>query len=649
MVDFAGRHSQLLIGSGAGEKAGQLSAAMPELVRLGVRNSGRACIGMDRTAPVLELIRKTGNLDESAQGDPLLDALRQDLDHAYASLGRPRFLAVRSSADGDAAGTGVYTSRLIRVDSNDQIFAAALDVLNSHEWNEARTFRADENLKDGMALMIEPVIGDHFACSQTGRSYFGPVLNFIINTASTTPLYLTPGLGNPTSLDASISHSDIAVTRWPSGQLNLRAFDSIVSAAGKGIPSACEDGSKPTQCSLDPALLASTLRLGSPVVNVLARLVAEYSRDTSSNTYLEGAINAAGDVHVTQFSKGSSRTIQLPTAETLDAKWLHAASPVGAVSLDGADLIVINPSVSLTMDALGRMLLSRTFERRSAVVILPQRLLQTCFESPRQLWGTFRNVGAVICLDSAVRTRPIESHFQGSIRAANGFGFCVVPSDFRPIHTPYSFYDCESGADISMHPKAVNVRILEGRGAWLSGPAIPAPLTEELGLNLPMPDADFAMLANAVGGANGLPNTRGFLRKWEGNRPYREFAGFSSELRSAANRFSYLEESSPLAEDEPLLEIVRSVLVPRGITTRQLVKDLYTISHAIVSSTACGGGNPYASFSVDSLSADGMPRILAALQIVADLAYKLPIGLECAEFLQILRYNMCRQNVPVID
>lgn len=285
--------------------------------------------------------------------------------------------------------------------------------------------------------------------------------------------------------------------------------------------------------------------------------------------------------------------------------------------------------------------------RRSAVLLIPYSYLQACFAEPRQLWGGLRNFGAVVCLDSTARQRPVESHLHGSIRAAQGFGLCVIPSDlplFAPSIAPR--YLRASFGDIVVNPAAINVRILEGRGAWLSGPAIePPPSVNDL--NLPMHRAEFAALAWKLPGGQNVVNTRTFAATYAVAGRYEEFSDYSVELIRLANELSRFKQYSS-GEDHSVVEFVESYLQPSGVSPQDFASNLYVVIGAIITNPDSGAGDPEATITDYALATDGLDNVLGSLNRVISAGDSVPnITSDCFSFLRRLRDNLQQERSPV--
>jgi hypothetical protein len=89
--------------------------------------------------------------------------------------GKP--LAVRSSASGDSRGTGVYDSKFTDCDTS-YLKRAILEVMASYFTRNALDFRRDANCEEGLAVIVEPIIGQWHQTSDFWiKKLFGPVIS----------------------------------------------------------------------------------------------------------------------------------------------------------------------------------------------------------------------------------------------------------------------------------------------------------------------------------------------------------------------------------------------------------------------------------------------------------------------------------------
>ena len=82
--------------------------------------------------------------------------------------------AIRSSAEGDARGTGIYTSRYV-ANKPEALASAFTDVLASYFSRDAVAYRKRAGLPEGFAIIVEPVVGqvvgDYFVLPLSGFGY----------------------------------------------------------------------------------------------------------------------------------------------------------------------------------------------------------------------------------------------------------------------------------------------------------------------------------------------------------------------------------------------------------------------------------------------------------------------------------------------
>lgn len=449
-------------------------------------------------------------------GDYLPTALTdRTIGRIGARLNSRPFLAVRSSAHGDAGGTGVYTSRIVRSGSAAELESAVFQVLLSHASPEAKNFRREQGLPDEMGVFIQPAIGSIFL-NESGFSLFGPALNFIVNTQSEVPIQLAFGFGDPTSFEAANSRSTMAFTLNRFGKLALERPISDVTMIGNLLPMAspgrnCVDirtlrqGLSPEETgfgrggagsnflntvygpkssssrfqsySFDPKIIEGLVGSDSPVLKKLLFIVDELGKQfPHENVYLEGAIPGSGEIFVTQFAVRKLRhTCHSGVSPIPDEEKRTASHPIEAVSLHKAPLVSFSAGSEASAASL-RAAFSDIDARfcpapRSLVLMLPYSSLQACFETPRILWGELLSVGAIVCVDEEFRSRPIECHFNGSIRTAHNLGFCVLPRDQVEI----SFRNEQRvNKDVTYSPAAVSVHIEEGDSAIVGFTGKPA-------------------------------------------------------------------------------------------------------------------------------------------------------------------------------
>ncbi len=125
------------------------------------------------------------------------EALNQLVQAVIKSLPKdhPGYVYVRSSAAGDEAGTGVYTSFLCEA-TPEAIGKALKRVANSYFTQSAKDFRRDAKTGQGFGILIQPLVGNSLTSEFSGN-IFGPLLSGqgFAGLHKGNELTLVPGLG----------------------------------------------------------------------------------------------------------------------------------------------------------------------------------------------------------------------------------------------------------------------------------------------------------------------------------------------------------------------------------------------------------------------------------------------------------------------
>ena len=82
-------------------------------------------------------------------------------------------LAIRSSAVGDARGTGIYSTEFSKC-SVTSVLRALRNVLSSYFSFEAEYFREKKGIKSGFGILIQPVVGQIYHIARYGGRYYAP-------------------------------------------------------------------------------------------------------------------------------------------------------------------------------------------------------------------------------------------------------------------------------------------------------------------------------------------------------------------------------------------------------------------------------------------------------------------------------------------
>ncbi len=195
-----------IIGSGSvGEKLGQLVEKTPQLHRIGFDTPRRTVFAEGFFD---SFFRRNGlgpNLCQTPESEDLVNHILngtfplaefETISGVARSFGDVP-LVIRSSAVGDARGTGIYKS--VFTDTHPgNVRKAVQEVLASYFTNDAIQFRRDARTGEGFAIDIEPAIGS-WVHDEYGSGYFTPLLSGFGYTSTPRDQsgYITvvPGLG----------------------------------------------------------------------------------------------------------------------------------------------------------------------------------------------------------------------------------------------------------------------------------------------------------------------------------------------------------------------------------------------------------------------------------------------------------------------
>ena len=197
-------HQTTVIGRGEiGDKIRQLIAKTPHLLDIRYHSTQRTALaedfhdgffqrnGLGRNLRDVSLI---DNLEERIRRGSLTQKQFQTIQQITDSYGN-RPLAVRSSAEGDARGTGTYTSTFTN-NHPSTLRRAVQEVLASYFSEDAIAFRRDAGTGEGFGILIEPIIG------QDIDGDFAPVLSGFGYTSTSRGegyINIVPGLGGGVS------------------------------------------------------------------------------------------------------------------------------------------------------------------------------------------------------------------------------------------------------------------------------------------------------------------------------------------------------------------------------------------------------------------------------------------------------------------
>jgi len=189
-----------IIGKGnIGDKARQLLEKTPKLRSIGFHTPRRVVLaedffngffqrnGLGRNLCEAEI---TGDLEEKIKCGSLTKEEFQTLQRVTESFER-KPIVVRSSAEGDARGTGTYSTEFSESRIGD-VRKAIQRVLSSYFSEDAILFRRDAVTGEGFGVIIEPIIGQGF------EGLFAPVLSGFGYTSTSRGegyVNIVPGLG----------------------------------------------------------------------------------------------------------------------------------------------------------------------------------------------------------------------------------------------------------------------------------------------------------------------------------------------------------------------------------------------------------------------------------------------------------------------
>jgi hypothetical protein len=294
-------------GDGFGAKSSSLKDNVALLSTAGFKIPTIARIGTSITNEIIETIRKTAVLIDSdsaaffptesiSAAHPSLAKIVQD---ALNALNNPPYVAVRSDPFGDDTGIGVYESFLVDTRDVNKVIEAVIRVVGSHEIEEAVAFRRELNLKDGIAVMIQPVVGDSYETLYENLKgtvkAFGPAWSLTLQVGGAqVEAFAVPGLGSP--MDPLLYKKQLylqSTGNFFSGtsELSSRANGSII---GHGL---CQsDEASSVQAVAMPQ--GSSKILGTSTSRVKDALAQLRSK---GRQYLEVCIDWRGELHAIQY------------------------------------------------------------------------------------------------------------------------------------------------------------------------------------------------------------------------------------------------------------------------------------------------------------------------------------------------------------
>ncbi len=192
-----------IIGSGfIGDKADQLLQKREAIVAAGFSIPPTIVLAQDVFEPMIDI----------ARGGKFNNNQRRLFQEVVEQFGN-RPLVVRSSAAGDARGSGIYFSEFVPASALRVRYAIG-NVLSSYYSESAKAFRKDAATGEGMAVMIQPVVGQVLIDVGGGKSIFAPHYSgfgYSSTAREDTTISIVPGLGggvnNRDGIDLSLGQA----------------------------------------------------------------------------------------------------------------------------------------------------------------------------------------------------------------------------------------------------------------------------------------------------------------------------------------------------------------------------------------------------------------------------------------------------------
>ena len=231
----------VIVGAGElGDKSRQFLEKFSELEGIGFAISPKVLFAQDYFdgffqhngfGTALTDVAQSEDLESRIKSGSLTAQERLILDKSIKRFnGKP--LAVRSSAKGDARGTGIYDS-VFTGNELSRVETAFLEVLASYFSDNSFLFRKDAQTGDGLGIIVEPIIGHR------SDYILAPIFSGIGYTSTSGGdgyVNLNPGLGGGVKRYESISITRNDALENPGNfKVMLKSLEERTGTAGKTI------------------------------------------------------------------------------------------------------------------------------------------------------------------------------------------------------------------------------------------------------------------------------------------------------------------------------------------------------------------------------------------------------------------------------
>lgn len=445
------------IGEGFGAKSSSLKENEALLRTAGLEIPRTVRIGTSITNAILSLLSEIEPVAsddlEDFSTDPIsakIPELKNIISVALNALDHPEYVAVRSDPQGDDTGIGVYESYLLHSNDVGKMIDAVIRVVASHEVEEAKRFRHELGLDDGIGIMIQPVVGRSFDTIRDGSGVqvrtFAPAWSLTLQVGAQFEAFAVPGLGSP--MDSNLWESQKCFSReggYFMGGDVLSKYTSEIE--GKGLLR-FERDSAIRSISMMESTSSLLGKFRGDLINILEVL------SPLGRQYLEVCLDWDGKAYAVQYGKVelSARACE-PVIDSSLNNVLQGTSPIGRAHIHAGDLLFCNGIRFIDEEKILSFLSEQGVKGRSVALVPSAKDLRWLLTSPRELWGKFQNIRSLVVPTAfSDHQSPIEAHLHGALRKG-GIGFCEVPID-----TFLNYPEHYKGARISKDGKMVLLR-----------------------------------------------------------------------------------------------------------------------------------------------------------------------------------------------